>query len=204
MMNHIRNAGGHAWPHADWHALAARRQQPTAGATATAASAERDVTASLNITTKEGDTVTINASLETSLTYAGVRGGGKRADVWNASTSSEFSFQVQGDLNEQERAEIARVVKTFMHDLRALAKGRDVSVANVAEGDAQTLASISASADSKTTLTIGAAVVGSQRPQPWDSPARPVDVTDGSLPRDRVAIQPIAVPVTGTVATPTP
>jgi hypothetical protein len=140
-------------PAAAYSRLPVRPQGTSGGATAVAASASRDVSASLSITTKEGDTVSISASFDATASYAGVRGRGGRASAWNVSTSSQFSLQVQGNLSEQEMKDISRVVKTFMHDLRAMLKGRDVSVANVAGGDPQTLQSVSANASTSTTFT---------------------------------------------------
>ena len=126
-----------------------------------AASATRDIDASLSITTKEGDTFSISASFDTTATYAGIRGRGEQGSALSVSGSSQVSIQVQGSLSEQEMNDISRIVKTFLHDLRSMLKGGDVSVANVAEGDPSTLESVSATASSNTTLT---AVAGSSAP----------------------------------------
>jgi hypothetical protein len=145
-------------------ALQPSRPQPAPSAaggstSVVAASATRDIDASLSITTKEGDTFSISASFDTSMTYAGIRGRGEHGNAWSISSSSQVSMQVQGNLNEQEMKDISRIVKTFLHDLRSMLKGRDVSVANVAEGNPSTLESVSATASSNTTVT--AVAVGS-------------------------------------------
>lgn len=139
-------------------------------ATATAASASRDVSASLSITTKEGDTVSISASFDTTATYASLRGSGQRGSSLSVSTSSEISLQVQGNLSEQEMKDIARVVKTFLHDLRTMVNGGDVSIANVASGDPKTLQSVSATAQTTTTVTAVGVSLRQALPQPISQP----------------------------------
>ena len=134
---------------------------PEGNTSVVAASATRDIDASLSITTKEGDTFSISASFDTTATYAGIRGRGEQASAWSVSGSSQVSIQVDGNLSEQEMKDISRIVKTFLHDLRSMLKGRDVSVANVAEGDPSTLESVSATASSNTMIT---AVAGSSLP----------------------------------------
>jgi hypothetical protein len=157
---------------------------PGGSTSAVAASATRDVDASLSITTKEGDTFSITASFDTTATYAGIRGRGEHANAWSFSASSQVSMQVQGNLNEQEMKDISRIVKTFLHDLRAMLKGRDVSVANVAEGNPSTLESVSATASSSTTLT-AVAVGATPAPREFEGP-RPLRPTfeDFLLRRD--------------------
>ena len=163
-----------------------------------AASIERDVTANLKIVTKEGDTVTISAQIDQSATYASLRqrGHGGRVDAGATQQQSQSSLnvQVQGNLSPQEQADIAQVVSRFMHDLRALAQGKDVSVANVAGVDAQTLNSVTADSNAQTTITVVAAfglkasMPGGPLPVapvtpdggagPGDSPAQPLIGTD--------------------------
>ena len=135
------------------------------------ASVQRDVSADLKIVTKDGDTVTISASLDTTATYASLRQrGGVDARSAQFESQSSLNVQVQGDLSPQEQADIAQVVRRFMQDLHALARGQDASIANVAAGDPQTLKSVAADATTQTTLTAVAVVggVGS------DSPAQPL------------------------------
>lgn len=163
------------WHPAAFQAARPQRMQgsPDGTTSMVAGSTSRDVDASLNITTKEGDTFSITASFDTTATYAGVRGRGERGSAWNFSTSSQVSMQVEGSLNEQELEDISRIVKTFLHDLRAMLRGRDVSIENVAEGDAKSLESVSATADTRTTVTLVAA----------DIKGPPRRVPGGPLPR---------------------
>jgi hypothetical protein len=157
------------WTPAAFEPRSPYRAQPSSGASVTVASASRDVTASLNITTREGDTVSISASFDATAAYGAARGDGQRASTWSLSASNQVSFQVQGNLSEQEMKDISRVVKTFLHDLGSMLKGRDVSVANVAAGDLTTLQSVSASARETTSVTAVAAGVGRTPPQPGDT-----------------------------------
>ena len=73
---------------------------------ASLASAQRDVTGSLSLVTREGDTVTLSASYDASVTYAGARrgrgDGGFRAA--GAQVSQSFSLQVQGNLSRMSNA----------------------------------------------------------------------------------------------------
>lgn len=136
-----------------------------------AASATRDVDASLSITTKEGDTFSITASFDATATYAGLRGRGESGSAWSVSGSNQVSVQVQGSLSEQEMKDISRIVKTFLHDLRSMLKGGDASVANVADGNPSTLQSVSATAQTNVTFT---AVAGSISRAPGElGPPRP-------------------------------
>ena len=157
---------------------------PEGNTSVVAASATRDINATLSITTKEGDTFSISASFDTTTTYAGIRGRGEHGSAWSVSGSSQVSMQVQGNLSEQEMNDISRIVKTFLHDLRSMLKGGDVSVANVAEGNPSTLESVSATASSNTTIT---AVAGSitAAPREFEGP-RPLRPTfeDFDLHRD--------------------
>jgi hypothetical protein len=176
------------------------------------ASATRDVDASLSVVTKEGDTVTLSASYDASVTYAamGRRGHhGHGASFMSAQSQSSVSLQVTGDLNAQELADIRQVVERFMQDMRAMERGGDASVADVATFDATTLQSISATASTSTTVTLaGLSGRGPAQPTPvvpvvtagpgQDSPARPAGLTSedaGLLPADRPML-PARGPVT--------
>jgi hypothetical protein len=179
-------------------------------ASVVAASATRDIAASLSITTKEGDTFSISASFDATATYAGLRGRGTRGSAWSVSGSSQVSVQVQGSLSEQEMKDISRIVRTFLHDLRSMLKGRDVSVANVADGNPGTLQSVSATAQSNVTVTAVAGSItgipgGLSQPRPGqpgggDSDLRP----DGDVDRRPLGVLlPLPTPTTFTPA-PTP
>lgn len=143
----------------DWsrHLGHSHRHEGMRGTRLGVASAERDVTGSLSLVTKEGDTVTLSASFDSTVTYAGLRRRGHgEGGAWTASshTQSSVSLQVQGELSADELADIRQVVERFMSDLRGLMRGRDESIADVVEVDATTLASISATATTEQTLTL--------------------------------------------------
>jgi hypothetical protein len=143
------------------------------------ASAQHDVSGSLSVVTKEGDTVTLSASYDATLTYAGIRSGNRGARFSSAQVSRSLSLQVQGDLSEQELREIRQVVKRFMHDLREMIRGGQPSIANVTDVHATTLASISASTNTQDTV-VAASITSRPLPAavplgndvPQDSPAR--------------------------------
>lgn len=141
------------------------------------ASAEREVAGTLSIVTKEGDTVTLSADFDASVTYARTGRGHHGAQVTSASVSSSLSLEVKGDLNADELAEIRQVVTRFMHDLRAMVRGRDRSIADVATLDASTLQSVSATATETNDVTLIGAVSFGRRnvPTPLPLPAVPVE-----------------------------
>ncbi len=163
-----------------------------------AASIERDVTANLKIVTKEGDTITISAEVDQSASYASLRQHGRAgridASVSQQQSQSSLSVQVQGNLSPQEQADIAQVVRRFMHDLRALAQGKDVSLTNVTAVDPKTIQSVAADSNTQTTITVlsafglKASMPGGPLPVapvtpdggtgPGDSPAQPLIVTN--------------------------
>jgi hypothetical protein len=134
-------------------------RSPVAGTAV--ASAERDVNATLDITTKDGDTFSISADFDAMLTY-GRAGGSGRGGQFTANRS--VSVSMQGEFSAQELRDISRVVRTFLHDLRAMLRGRDVSIANVGSGRSTTLDSVAATAETTTTFTVVAS--GSTPPAP--------------------------------------
>lgn len=88
--------------------------------------------AELQVVTREGDVITLDWSRDVDVTYsrlrarADVNGDGRTdarvdARTFERTVESSFSLQVQGDLNEQERAdleELLRAVRGAMHELR--------------------------------------------------------------------------------------
>jgi hypothetical protein len=87
----------------------------------------RALDAELKIVTDEGDTVTLSLGTETDVslaTYSGqVRGnGGKerlRANFLRVSSRNDVNVQVDGDLNQQERADIDRLLSRVGRALRS-------------------------------------------------------------------------------------
>jgi hypothetical protein len=152
---------------------ACRPRNDSAGATTRVglASAERDVTGSLSVVTKEGDTVTLSASYEGTFTYADMRRDHSRLRVASAEVSRSFSLQVEGELSDQELREVRQVVKRFMHDLSEMVRGGQPLIADVTAVRARTLESISATTSTHDTLT---AVAITNRPLPTPVPVIPV------------------------------
>ena len=192
MIHSLQGTSWHPRPCAS--GLAGHHDRAAAPAPATrfaGESIERDVTGSLTIVTKEGDKVTLSAESVASLSRAAVSTPEGRGVSASVSLSRSLSISVEGDLNASERHDIARIVRTFLHDLRAAAKGRDVSVANVAGGHPSTLASVSAELESSTTVTL---LAGAVNPTSGEPDAGSTGAPSGSL-AGFAQPQPVAAPI---------
>lgn len=127
---------------------------PAAPAGPVSFSAQRDVSGTLSIVTRDGDTVTISAELARSVTYDRGQGGTSAS----ASAESTLSMTVNGSLDARELEDVRRAAERFLGDLRAMADGRDdVSLANVTAGPNGVLGAmaVSASTSSNVGLTLG-------------------------------------------------
>jgi hypothetical protein len=97
------------------------------GLVALEASSETD--AQITIRTAEGDTVAISLDSQLDATYAFYRrprtgdGAGLRAEALTISASRDVAVSVQGDLNEQEMADISSLVKRLEQAIRSFLKG---------------------------------------------------------------------------------
>lgn len=188
-MSLISNIANSPFP-AGTAALGAARHPDGGAATLTAAVAERTVDGTLSLTTKEGDTVTISAHADATVTYASLRargdGGSFAARVTTLEASAALDLQVQGDLSEEELADVRRVVKAFFHELKDAFRGhgRDGEALAGAGPEATTLASYAVHVESSTSLT-AVSVVARPSAGPAPLPAQPVDedgVATGSGP----------------------
>jgi hypothetical protein len=112
----------------DWAGSSPSKPAP-AGSSLAALGASSETDAQITIKTAEGDTVAITLDSQIDATYAfysrpGTEGAtGLRAEVLTASASREVSISVQGDLNEQERADISSLVKQLERVIRSFLKG---------------------------------------------------------------------------------
>lgn len=156
-----------------------------AAATSLAAGSVRQaVDGQLSLTTKEGDTVTISASAEASVTYAALRGrsadGRFAATATSLESSRALTVEVQGELSDEEMAEIRKVVKAFFHELRDAFRGRGFDVADVGDaGDgASTLAGFSVHIEASRSVTVVAAVARTGGALPL--PVAPAGGEDGA------------------------
>lgn len=126
-----------------------------AASTLVAANAHREASGDLTIKTREGDTVTLSAHLETDATFAAYRGRGAQASYLSLQSSSGFSISVEGDLSEQELKDVEKLVKQFGQELRQFFRGSDdASAADVGRGDFSSLAGFAANFESSASLTV--------------------------------------------------
>ena len=73
-------------------------------------SAKRELTTSLQLTTRDGDVVTINFSRSQSMTAGSIEGPEGSLVYAGATSSSLIDFSVQGDLSEKESKSISKAV----------------------------------------------------------------------------------------------
>ena len=183
-----------------------------------------DFTGRLNVTTAEGDTITLSANLEADFRAVNYKshteGDGKTVDVEakyaEFSLKQEFGVTVKGDLNEQEVKDLERLFRKVSniftqylngHDDEALAK-----TAKLAErfGKLSSLSGLDLNVDVERSVTVLVAQVASvvtgqpalptgQQPQ---TPATTIPTaTPGGAPSTTAAIP---QPSTGTTAPPQP
>jgi hypothetical protein len=111
-----------------WSATQARRESSTA-TNLLAVQASSDTTAEIDIATKDGDTVTISLSSDVDAGYAYYRrtgpaaGSELEARAIVASASRELQITVQGSLDEQELADIAKLVQQLGQAIRSFVRG---------------------------------------------------------------------------------
>ncbi len=74
-------------------------------------STRRELSTSLQVTTQDGDTVTINLTRSQELTTATASNGNSSLAYQGSSSSTQIDFTVQGDLSEKERESIEKVVE---------------------------------------------------------------------------------------------
>lgn len=177
-------------------------------ANATVVTAHEDGSAKLQLTTREGDTVTLSAdfSMDATLASASASGNGRGASARYASLeiSRSVSMQVQGDLSPQEMADVQKLVKQFVHEMRDFFKdgkldgdpaalGRGTTSIASASAQFDLHASLSVTSASASTVTAADAPRGQAAPlpvsapigegpaaaDPSSSPARPSGDTDG-------------------------
>lgn len=174
----ISSVGNTAFPIPSANAPAGR---PAEGAVVhlAQATAQVSVDGRLSLTTREGDTVTLAAHADASVTYGSLRGrsaDGRFAARWaSLEASTEYSLQVQGDLNEQELAEIRKLVKEFLHEMRDAFRGRGFDGEDVLEAGtgSATIAGFSVAIEATRSVT-AVAVVARPRPAPAPVPVLPV------------------------------
>ncbi len=123
-----------------WSSAPARRESSSA-TSVLAAQASSETTADIDIVTKDGDTVTISLHSDVDAGYAYYRrtgdGSELEARALVASVSQELQVTVEGSLDEQELADIAKLVKQIGQAIRSFVKGNTTASAQQAlEGPA--------------------------------------------------------------------
>lgn len=158
MLNGIGCSPSNAWAYRPGGCHS--RQNATDASRLIAAAASRETDAEISITTAEGDTVTIGLHSEADVTYAGYRGQGRRADSLSVSTSQSIEITVEGDLSEQEKADVANLVKQLSQVVRGFLSGSPTATMDASgEGDVSTtIASFSLHVDQTRTVTVMASI----------------------------------------------
>lgn len=89
-----------------------------------AVSASRDLSSSIQITTKEGDVVTIDLSLSQALDSGRLENTDRVSAFAKTSSSTQLSISVQGELSDEERESIRDVVKSVNKMAEKLLTGK--------------------------------------------------------------------------------
>lgn len=189
----------------------------------TGVSISNDFSGRLSVTTAEGDTITLSADIESdfrAVNYKShVEGDGKTVDIEakyaEYSLKREFGVTIEGDLNEQEVKDLAKLFRKVANIFKKFLSGQDdaalAKTAKLAERfeKLSSLSSLDLSVDVERSVTVLAAQIASevtghpalptgQQPQ---TPASTSHIaTPGGAPSTAAAIP---QPSTGTTA-PTP
>jgi len=76
-------------------------------------SAKRDLSTSLQVTTRDGDVVTVNFNRSQAVTAGSVEGAKSSFVYFGSASSSQLEISVQGDLSEKESKSIRDVVESI-------------------------------------------------------------------------------------------
>lgn len=182
-----------------------------------------DFAGRLSVTTSEGDKITLSADLESDFRAVNYKshaeGDDKTVDVdakyAEYSLKQEFGVTVEGDLNEQEVKDLAKLFRKVANIFKKYLSGQDdealAKTAKLAErfGRLSSLSGLDLSVDVERSVTVIAAQIASEvtgqpalsaGPQPQTSATTFPTVTPGGAPATAAVIP---QPSTGTTA-PTP
>jgi hypothetical protein len=182
-----------------------------------------DFSGRVSVTTAEGDTITLSADLESdfrAVNYKShVEGDGTSVDIdakyAEYSLKQEFGVTVEGDLNEEEVKDLAKLFRKVANIFQKYLNGQnDAALAKTAKlaerfGNLSSLSGLNLSVDVERSVTVLAAQVASEvtgRPalptgqQPQTSATTSQTVTPGGAPSTVAVIPPAS---SGTTA-PTP
>ncbi len=96
----------------------------TATAVAAATATTQEFSSSLQVTTREGDLVTINFTRSQELIVGNAISGNSLASYMEASSNMQLDFSVQGDLNKKESESIRKVVEQVNELARKVMDGK--------------------------------------------------------------------------------
>ena len=141
-----------------------------------AVSASTDLSGQLTVTTAEGDKVTLTANLEAQFRAVNYQGQVQtdngtvdvKAKSVEASFKREFGVTVEGDLNDQELSDLAKLFRRVTNIFRKFFNGQDdeaqAKTAKLAEkfGNLSSLSGLDLSVDVQRSVTVVAAQLSSQ------------------------------------------
>jgi hypothetical protein len=131
-------------------------------------------TAELQVTTADGDRVTLSTASSRSVGYASASaaagGAGLAAAVFRANASDRVTLTVEGTLSKEELHDLAKLIKAFQ---RAAVKGDARHLLHrLTRHDLDTIATVAASARTETTALVASASVAAQAAsEPAEAPA---------------------------------
>lgn len=129
------------------------------------ASASQQSDASLRVVTDDGDVVTLTAHQESSAAYTdyrrSVRGPEgaerQRIQVFEASSQESFSIEIEGTLDDEERADLEALIQRVATSFRRFEQGDDAGAQALLQGagDLESLESFAVHFEREQTVTVG-------------------------------------------------
>ncbi len=177
------------------------------------ATASQQSDASLRVVTDDGDVVTLSAHRESTATYTDYRrhargpGGSERQriQVFEASSQQSFSIEIEGTLDDEERADLEALIQRVATSFRRFEQGDDAGARSLLSGggDLDSLESFSVEFERQQTVTVAQMMRRTQEigereefaaPTPRQGQPTTLPVTPGIAER-LVTPRPLAEPV---------
>lgn len=168
------------------------------------ASATQQTDASLRVVTDDGDVVTLSSHQESSVTYADYRRSVRspegserqRIQVFEASSEQSFSIEIEGTLDEEERADLEALIQRVAAGFRRFEQGDDAGAQAILAGgeSLDSLESFAVHFEREQTVTVAELMRRTQSMgEPVERAAQtPTQPTVAPLPVAPVASEPAA------------
>lgn len=179
------------------------------------ATASQQSDASLRVVTDDGDVVTLSAHQESSATYTDYRRHSRgpsgserqRLQIFEASSQQSFSIEIQGTLDDAERADLESLIQRVAASFRQFEQGDAAGARAMLEGggELESLDSFAVHFEREQSVTVSELMRRTQaigereeiaagaprQPGPTPVPVTPAPVDSPAIPRPRVQAEPV-------------